>query len=146
MKPLKRVQHHFSEEHKRALAEYATVERAYKRRLTECKKTGDDPGDAPEPPTAKRLYTHDATWEALHKLMGENPKGALLITMNWQSCGWHLNSQARKKRKGFYLSAWNGNDEITLDRIMLAGQSISDGLLISDRRLYDPCCVTTCAR
>src|ERR1700680_843317 len=106
------------EEHKAAMLDFNAAERAYKRRIAESKKTGDDPGDPPEAPSAKRLYTHDATWEALHVTMGENPKGMLLITNELAKLWKAIDLTGAEKAKGFFLSAWNGNDEMTLDRII----------------------------
>src|SRR5450432_1850293 len=40
---------------------------------------GDRPEDEPEEPKLRRLIVNDATFEALHQSMSENPAGILVI-------------------------------------------------------------------
>lgn len=76
-------------EHEEALKEYAREKEEYELRRAAWKeqykaasKKGntvpDRPEDEPEEPKLRRLIVNDATFEALHQTMSENPAGILV--------------------------------------------------------------------
>jgi putative DNA primase/helicase len=75
------------------------------------------PGDEPQEPTLRRLIVNDATFEALHETMSENPAGILVIRD--ELTGWwsQLDRAGREGERAFCLSAWNGDTGHTIDRI-----------------------------
>src|SRR5208283_1921869 len=75
------------------------------------------PEDEPEEPTLRRLIVNDATFEAMHKTMSENPAGILVIRD--ELTGWwsQLDRAGREGERAFCLQAWNGDTGHTIDRI-----------------------------
>jgi putative DNA primase/helicase len=75
------------------------------------------PNDEPEEPKARRLITNDATFEALHQTMSDNPAGVLVVRdelVGWWS---QLDRAGREGERAFCLQAWNGDTSHTIDRI-----------------------------
>jgi hypothetical protein len=60
---------------------------------------------------------NDATFEALHQTMNENPAGVLVIRD--ELTGWwsQLGRAGREGERAFCLQAWNGDTSHTIDRI-----------------------------
>ena len=77
----------------------------------------DRPEDKPEEPTLRRLIVNDATFEAMHQTMSENPAGILVIRD--ELTGWwsQLDRAGREGERAFCLQAWNGDTGHTIDRI-----------------------------
>lgn len=77
----------------------------------------DRPSASLREPTLKRLIVNDATFEALHETMRENPFGILAIRD--ELTGWwsQLDSPGREGDRGFFLQAWNGDAAYTTDRV-----------------------------
>jgi putative DNA primase/helicase len=63
------------------------------------------------------LIVNDATFEALHQTMSENPAGVLVIRD--ELTGWwsQLDRAGREGERAFCLQAWNGDTGHTIDRI-----------------------------
>lgn len=84
-------------------------------------KRGSEAPPKPEPigtpPTLKRILVHDATVEALHRTMAENPSGLLMVCD--ELTGWlaRLDTPGQENSRAFHLTAWNGNSPYTTDRI-----------------------------
>ncbi|MBL8239549.1 MAG: DUF3987 domain-containing protein [Bryobacterales bacterium] len=75
------------------------------------------PPDPPKSPTMRRFIVNDATFEALHQTMSENPAGILVFRdelVGWWS---QLDKPGREGERGFCLQAWNGDTGHTIDRI-----------------------------
>lgn len=75
------------------------------------------PPDPPKAPTMQRFIVNDATFEALHQTMSENPAGILVFRdelVGWWS---QLDKPGREGERGFCLQAWNGDTGHTIDRI-----------------------------
>ena len=77
----------------------------------------DRPEDDPNEPKLRRLIVNDATFEALHQTMSENPAGILAIRD--ELTGWWstLDRAGREGERAFCLQAWNGDTGHTIDRI-----------------------------
>lgn len=73
--------------------------------------------DLPAPPLLRRLIVNDATFEAMHQTMSENPAGILVIRD--ELTGWwsQLDRAGREGERAFCLQAWNGDTGHTIDRI-----------------------------
>jgi putative DNA primase/helicase len=63
------------------------------------------------------LIVNDATFEALHKTMSENPAGVLLIRDELTGPLSRLDQEQFGTERAFYLQAWNGDTGHTIDRI-----------------------------
>jgi putative DNA primase/helicase len=123
LKPLFDIQAHYNRQNTEATKHHTALIRAYKR-------SADEGGESPEPPALKRLYTNNSTAEALHNIARDNPRGLLLLTDELPKLWDALDSPSNSQAKGFFLQSWNGNDEITLDRIG-RGQNLSAVVCLS---------------
>jgi putative DNA primase/helicase len=127
-RPLNLIQTQWRGEHEEALKEYARkkeeheLRRAvWKEQFKAASKKGsaapERPDDEPEEPKLQRLVVNDATFEALHQTMSENPAGILVIRD--ELTGWfsQLDRAGREGERAFSLQAWNGDTGHTIDRI-----------------------------
>jgi hypothetical protein len=127
-RPLNQIQADWRREHEEALAdfmrekeEYELRRAAWKEQYKAASKKGnvapDRPEDEPEEPKLRRLVVNDATFEALHRTMSENPAGILVIRD--ELTGWwsQLDRAGREGERAFCLQAWNGDTGHTIDRI-----------------------------
>jgi putative DNA primase/helicase len=127
-RPLSKIQTEWRQEHEEALEDYARdkeeyeLRRAawkeqYKANTKKGKAAPDRPEDEPEEPKLRRLIVNDATFEALHQTMSENPAGILVIRD--ELTGWwsQLDRAGREGERAFSLQAWNGDTGYTVDRI-----------------------------
>jgi hypothetical protein len=75
------------------------------------------PTDYSTEPVLRRLIVNDATFEALHQTMRDNPAGILAIRD--ELTGWwsQLDRAGREGERAFCLQAWNGDTGHTIDRI-----------------------------
>lgn len=128
-RPLNRIQTEWRQEHGEALKEYARQKEEYDLRRAAWKEqykaaskrpnaaAPDRPEDEPGEPKLRRLIVNDATFEALHQTMSENPAGILVIRD--ELTGWwsQLDRAGREGERAFCLQAWNGDTGHTIDRI-----------------------------
>jgi putative DNA primase/helicase len=127
-RPLNQIQTEWRQEHEEALTDHAREKEEYELRRAAWKeqykaasKKGntapDRPEDEPEEPKLRRLIVNDATFEALHQTMSENPVGILVIRD--ELTGWwsQLDRAGREGERAFCLQAWNGDTGHTIDRI-----------------------------
>jgi hypothetical protein len=127
-RPLNQIQTEWRQEHEDALKGYARdrEEHELKRAAwrdqfkANTKKGAPAPGrpeDEPQEPKLRRLIVNDATFEALHQTMSENPEGILVIRD--ELTGWwsQLDRAGREGERAFCLQAWNGDTGHTIDRI-----------------------------
>lgn len=127
-RPLNQIQTEWRHEHEEALKDYAREKEehelrraAWKEQYKAASKKGsaapERPEDEPEEPKLRRLIVNDATFEALHQTMSENPAGILVIRD--ELTGWwsQLDRAGREGERAFCLQAWNGDTGHTIDRI-----------------------------
>lgn len=127
-RPLNQIQTECRHDHEEALKQYAREKEEYELRRAAWKeqykansKKGKAaparPEDEPEQPKLRRLVVNDATFEALHQTMSENPAGILVIRD--ELTGWlsQLDRAGRECERAFCLEAWNGDTGHTIDRI-----------------------------
>lgn len=128
VQPLLDIQADWRQQYEEDLAEYEREKEEYELRRAAWRdqfkaaaKKGhgapERPDDAPEEPTLRRLIINDATFEALHQTMSENPAGVLVIRD--ELTGWwsQLDRAGREGERAFCLQAWNGDTGHTIDRI-----------------------------
>jgi hypothetical protein len=128
VRPLLDIQADWRQQYEEDLAEYEQEKEEYELRRAAWRdqfkaaaKKGrgapERPDDAPEEPTLRRLIINDATFEALHQTMSENPAGVLVIRD--ELTGWwsQLDRAGREGERAFCLQAWNGDTGHTIDRI-----------------------------
>lgn len=129
IRPLSRIQTEWRLEHEQAHVEYelekekfelrrAAWREKYKSSAKEGKEGPERPSDVHEQPKLRRLIVNDATPEALHAVMNENPAGVFVIRD--ELTGWWstLDRQGREGERAFCLQAWNGDTGHTIDRIV----------------------------
>ena len=127
-RPLVQIQAEWRREHEEALKDFAQEKEEYDLRRSAWKeqykasaKSGkaapDRPDDPPEQPKSRRLIVNDATFEAMHQTMSENPAGIFVIRD--ELTGWWstLDRAGREGERAFCLQAWNGDTGHTIDRI-----------------------------
>jgi 5S rRNA maturation endonuclease (ribonuclease M5) len=128
-RPLNLIQAEWWQEHEEALKDYAREKEEYELRCAawkeqykaSAKKKGkaapDRPKDELEEPKLRRLIVNDATSEALHQTMSENPAGILVIRD--ELTGWWstLDKPGREGERAFALETWAGDSSFTIDRI-----------------------------
>jgi putative DNA primase/helicase len=127
-RPLNQIQTGWRREYEEALKDYAREQEehelrraAWKEQYKAASKKGnaapDRPEGEPEEPKLRRLIVNDATFEALHQTMSENPAGILVIRD--ELTGWwsQLDRAGREGERAFCLQAWNGDTGHTIDRI-----------------------------
>lgn len=99
----------------------AVMRQRYAKTMTEykeaCTKAAKDKKEEPPKPPMPCLMVNDATPEALHEALRENPAG--LFSVQDEYCGWLGNMQkpGREGERGFYLASWNGDTPHQLKRI-----------------------------
>jgi hypothetical protein len=127
-RPLNRIQDEWRNDFEQALKgfvlereEHELRRGAWKEQYKANTKKGAEaparPEDEPQEPKARRLIVHDATFEALHQTMSQNPAGVLAIRD--ELTGWlsQLDRSGREGERAFCLTAWNGDTGFTIDRI-----------------------------
>ena len=127
-RPLNQIQSQWHQEQAEALRRYAVEKEEYELRRSAWReeykakaKAGkpapERPTDEPKEPVLRRLIVNDATFEALHQTMSENPAGILVLRD--ELTGWlaMLDRSGREGERAFCLQAWNGDTGHTIDRI-----------------------------
>lgn len=127
-RPLDQIESEWRRAHEEGLKDYALAveewelrKSAWKQLSTAQFKKGNAPPERPvEPPPEpilRRLIVNDATFEAMHQTMSENPAGIFVIRD--ELTGWWstLDRAGREGERAFCLQAWNGDTGHTIDRI-----------------------------
>jgi hypothetical protein len=136
LKPLKQLQHDLAKETDEANRDAINGQTIAEMRASAImarakKELKRDPGadinellkaaamdDAPATQKAPRFITNDATAEALGQLMIENPNGILFEADELIGLLKNLDKQGQEGARAFYLTAADGNQSYTIDRIM----------------------------
>ena len=128
IRPLLRIQAEWRWLYEAAMADYATEKEEselrqsawrdqFKSSAKGKKIAPERPGNAPHEPRLRRLIVNDATFEAMHQTMNENPAGILVIRD--ELTGWlsTLDKPGREGERAFALETWAGDSSFTVDRI-----------------------------
>ncbi len=126
--PLREVSELWRAEHESEMAAHAEAvklselrRRAWEQKVIQAEKAGKEtplrPDDSTAEPRERRLIVNDCTFEALHKIMADNPAGVMVVRD--ELTGWlaSLDRQGREGERAFCLQAWNGDTDHTIDRI-----------------------------
>jgi putative DNA primase/helicase len=126
--PLNAIQADWRRAHADAMKDYARAKEKFDLQLKVWKDgfaaatkkghtTPPRPAGEPEQPKLRRLIVNDATFEALHQTMADNPAGILAVRD--ELTGWwaELDKPGREGERAFCLEAWNGDTGHTIDRI-----------------------------
>ncbi len=136
-RPLLQIQTEWQRKHEEALKNYGCEKEEWELRRAAWReqfkaaaknkkgapeKPEDDP---PEEPELRRLIVNDATFEALHLTMNQNPAGILVVRD--ELTGWwsQLDRAGREGERAFCLQAWNGDTGHT---IALSGYALHSRL------------------
>jgi Protein of unknown function (DUF3987)/Bifunctional DNA primase/polymerase, N-terminal len=105
------------EKYEKALKEWEHLDKASKKVEEKGKPAIDVPPAPDEPKTARRLIMNDATPEVAHDIMKNNPAGVFYYRD--EIAGWmdELDKEGREAQRTMFLSAMNGDDDCTVDRI-----------------------------
>lgn len=105
LRPVHRLQAEALRRHEANTAEYEMAKLHYTVALLEWKKTGEgEPPESPKLPIAERLYTDDATIEALALLLADRWRG--LLVARDELCGWLLSFDRYTHSKGSDAPKW----------------------------------------
>jgi putative DNA primase/helicase len=127
-RPVNRIQADWLREYTEALKDYKRGKEEHELRYAAWRdqfkastKKGEAvpqrPDDEPQYPTLRRLIVNDATFEALHRTMSENPAGVFAIRDELPGWWSTLDRAGREGERAFCLQAWNGDTGHTIDRI-----------------------------
>jgi putative DNA primase/helicase len=130
LQPLQRLDLLAWQRHERALAAYKEKKADYSRHAAARLNAAMDrepsevaaPPQEPREPTPTRYIVNDATMEALHKVLQQNPPGVLLYRD--ELSGWlrGLERSGREGERAFWLETWSGDGSYTADRILRGTQ------------------------
>lgn len=87
--------------------------------------------DTPEIKKAPRFITNNATYEALGEIMIENPNGILYEADELIGLLKNLDKTGQEGARAFYLTAADGNQSYTIDRIMRGTNLHIDAVCLS---------------
>lgn len=105
-----------------AMGEYEIRLQAWTDKAKAAAKKGDPlPDGKPQPPTGSpegtRLIVMDTTAEKLHDLLSKHPAGLLTVRDEVGAFMAELSKKGRESDRGFYLTAWAGDQPYSIDRI-----------------------------
>lgn len=83
----------------------------------------------PDEPTARRYIVNDTTYEALGEILAANPNGLLACRDELVSLLKTLDREEYAAARSFFLTAWNGTDSYTFDRILRGHTHIESACL-----------------
>lgn len=78
----------------------------------------------PVKPQSARVLVHDVTYQKLAEVMSHSPNGVLAVAdeLAGMISSWGMKGQ--EAARGFFLTAWNGNDQYVVDRVERGTQRI----------------------
>jgi hypothetical protein len=124
LKPVRELEVRAAKENDRRVAEHAVAVEDYKAARSGAKaalrkgEPAPDVGAAPDEPYLKRYIVNDATYEALGVIMASNPNGVMAYRDELISMLKPLEKEENAPARGFFLSAWNGTEGYSFDRIL----------------------------
>lgn len=123
IQPIREIQARFRREYARAQEEHFLKRERYEVDLAKWKSdvkkdaSAKRPEIVPEnPPPARTLVTNDATVEALHQLLADNPSGVSVISDELATVFMNMSKIGRETERKFYLEAWRGDASYTMHR------------------------------
>ena len=130
MEPLRTIEREWRQEYETVLNEHKEEEERLKLDFAvwmeiyrRAKKANREPPERPHatdlnPPSQKRLWTTDVTFEKLHELLRDNPAGIMVLRDELSDWLAGLERQGHESDRSFFLECWNGDTSFTMDRIV----------------------------
>jgi putative DNA primase/helicase len=117
------VEMDWRKEQQQAYAEYLAKKKEYdqvqKQNKSNVAKGNDEQRvvSMPPKPQMRRIMLNDATPEAMHQVMEDNPEGVFYYRDELSSWVKELDKKGYEVQRGLFLAAMNGNDAYAIDRI-----------------------------
>ncbi len=118
------------EDYRRLSKEYklrkSAADSAVKKKLKDDNRAdiSADMPDEPREPVRRQLIVTDTTYEALADILSNNPNGVLAYRDELMGLLRVLDREDNAAARAFYLTAWNGTDSYTVDRVMSGHQHL----------------------
>lgn len=116
LKPIRQIEADLEADYRQAVANFQTAKALFDAKSKNSKVATSGVFSMPEP-QRERVLVQDTTYQKLAEVMSQSPKGLLCCAdelaglMNaWETTG-------QEAARAFYLTAWNGNQPYTVDRI-----------------------------
>jgi hypothetical protein len=127
LKPLRQRDDLAWQQHEKDIAAYRRAKAEYTRAMKA--NAGVDtiskpatPPEEPWEPIARRLIVNDATSEALHRVLKDNPSGVLLCRDELSGFLRGLEKTGRETDRAFFIETWSGDGSYISDRILRGTQ------------------------
>lgn len=127
--PIHLIEEQLQAQHAQDMAQYAQDKAAFdaqQKLLKSVKGLASITGLIPEPvkPQSARVLVHDVTYQKLAEVMSHSPNGVLAVAdeLAGMISSWGVKGQ--EAARGFFLTAWNGNDPYVVDRVERGTQRI----------------------
>jgi hypothetical protein len=127
--PIQLIEEQLQAQHAQDVAQYAHDKAAFdaqQRLLKSGKGLASITALIPEPvkPQLARALVHDVTYQKLAEVMSNSPNGVLAVAdeLAGMISSWGVKGQ--EAARGFFLTAWNGNNPYVVDRVERGTQRI----------------------
>lgn len=122
--PLRPIEQALASQHQQKMQQYDLDKLVYDAQYALAKKALSKNPSAPvslplklDEPQAEHLLVNDATYEKLGEILRWSPRGVLVCMDELVGLLKGLETQGQEKARGFYLTAWNGNQSYNVERI-----------------------------
>lgn len=122
--PVKALQIKAAEEYEREgptrqfeLAKYEAQKKEFEQKLKKGMANQTDMPFEPKFEPQRRYVVNDTTFQKLGEILKDNPHGVLVYQDELSGLLESLSAQGQEGARGFYLTAWNGRQSYTFDRI-----------------------------
>ena len=115
-KPIQNIEQRLDREYQLAHSFYLSAKKQYD---TSAKNSKGSPpyGPAPVEPKRQRAIVQDASYQKVTQMMSDSPCGLLGLYDEIAGLIASWDSNGQETARSFYLTAWNGNQPYTVDRI-----------------------------
>ena len=127
--PIHLIEEQLQTQHAQDMAQYAQDKAAFdaqQKLLKTGKGLASITGLIPEPvkPQSARALVHDVTYQKLAEVMSHSPNGVLAVADELAGMISSWGAKGQEAARGFFLTAWNGNDPYVVDRVERGTQRI----------------------
>jgi hypothetical protein len=132
--PIHLIEEQLRLQHDQDMARYAQDKAAFdaqQKLLKSGKGLASITGLIPEPakPQSARALVQDATYQKLAEVMSYSPNGVLAVADEMAGMIASWSTKGQEAARGFFLTAWNGNDPYVVDRVERGTQHIARAYL-----------------
>ena len=115
-KPIQNIEQRLDRDYQLAHSFYLSAKKQYD--TSAQKSKGSSPtGPAPVEPKRQRAIVQDASYQKVTQMMSDSPYGLLGLYDEIAGLIASWDSNGQETARSFYLTAWNGNQPYTVDRI-----------------------------